>query len=228
MSFKIAASFAFNECIRKRRSCPSRTGLWQSRSVSPDEYLGDCIGDINARRGAIHGVENRGALHTIKVSAPLSQLFGYATALRSLTQGRATYTMRVRTLRHYPGHVGREDSREGSRVKTGIWLANNDRSRRLVKDSETGGLADGQSKVRAEQAPRQRRDDRARRSHGKTTLTAAITSVLAKAGLAGAATSILSMLAPEKRTWYHDRYRARGIPDGKAPLRHTWIAQRPR
>jgi elongation factor G len=92
MSFKIAASLAFKECM-KLGTPALLEPVMAIEIVSPDDYLGDCIGDINARRGAIHGVENRGSLHTIKVSAPLSQLFGYATALRSLTQGRATYTM---------------------------------------------------------------------------------------------------------------------------------------
>jgi elongation factor G len=61
--------------------------------ITPEEFLGDCIGDLNSRRGSVNDMSIRGNAQVIKGQAPLSQLFGYATALRSLTQGRATYTM---------------------------------------------------------------------------------------------------------------------------------------
>ena len=61
--------------------------------VSPEEYMGDVIGDLNSRRGKIQNIERRGKMQVIKVLAPLAEMFGYATDLRSKTQGRATYTM---------------------------------------------------------------------------------------------------------------------------------------
>jgi elongation factor G len=62
-------------------------------TVTPDEYLGDVIGDINSRRGRVLSIERRGKVQVIKAQAPLAEMFGYATDLRSKTQGRATYTM---------------------------------------------------------------------------------------------------------------------------------------
>ncbi len=61
--------------------------------VSPDEYLGDIVGDINARRGKIEEMEMRGSSRVIKAFVPLEEMFGYATALRTLTQGRGVFSM---------------------------------------------------------------------------------------------------------------------------------------
>jgi len=92
LAFKIAGSMAFKACMNKGGAALVEP-IMALEIETPEEYMGDCIGDLNARRGSIHGVEARGHLQTIRAHAPLSQLFGYATALRSLTQGRATYTM---------------------------------------------------------------------------------------------------------------------------------------
>ena len=92
MAFKIAASIAFKEAMKKAGPVLLEP-LMALEIESPDEYMGACVGDINARRGSIEGVEKRHNLQVIKGLAPLAQLFGYATALRSLTQGRASYTM---------------------------------------------------------------------------------------------------------------------------------------
>jgi elongation factor G len=61
--------------------------------VTPEEYMGDVIGDLNARRGRIEGMEPQGALRVIRATVPLAEMFGYATTLRSASQGRATYAM---------------------------------------------------------------------------------------------------------------------------------------
>jgi elongation factor G len=92
LAFRIAGSMAFKECMRKAGPVLLEP-IMAMEIESPDEYMGDCIADINARRGSIHGIERRGPLQTIKAHAPLAQLFGYVNALRSLTQGRASYTM---------------------------------------------------------------------------------------------------------------------------------------
>jgi elongation factor G len=92
MAFKIAASIAFKDAM-KAAGPVLLEPLMSLEIESPDDYMGACVGDINARRGSIEGVEKRSNLQVIKGLAPLAQLFGYATALRSLTQGRASYTM---------------------------------------------------------------------------------------------------------------------------------------
>jgi len=61
--------------------------------VVPEEYMGDVMGDINSRRGRVEGMEARGNAQVIRAKVPLSEMFGYATSLRSRTQGRGTYTM---------------------------------------------------------------------------------------------------------------------------------------
>jgi elongation factor G len=92
MAFKIAASMAFKEACRK-----AGVGLLEPvmkvEVVVPEEYMGEVIGDLNARRGKIAAMESRGRLSVIQSVVPLAELFGYATDLRSRTQGRGTYTM---------------------------------------------------------------------------------------------------------------------------------------
>jgi elongation factor G len=61
--------------------------------VTPEEYLGDVMGDLNSRRGKIEGITPRKDAHVVKATVPLSEMFGYATTMRSMTQGRALYTM---------------------------------------------------------------------------------------------------------------------------------------
>ena len=92
MAFKICGSMAFKEACAK--ASPTLLEPIMSVTVTcPDEYLGDVMGDINARRGQISGSEIRNGAATVKANVPLSSMFGYATDLRSKTQGRATYSM---------------------------------------------------------------------------------------------------------------------------------------
>jgi elongation factor G len=76
--------------------------------VCPEEYMGDVIGDLNSRRGKIQNIERRGHVQVIKAQAPLSEMFGYATDLRSKTQGRATYTMQFSHYDEVPKGVSDE------------------------------------------------------------------------------------------------------------------------
>ena len=92
VAFRIAASEAMEAACKKASPVLLEPHM-AMEIITPDEYLGACIGDINARRGAVGHIEARGNTQAVKADAPLSLLFGYATALRSLTQGRATYTM---------------------------------------------------------------------------------------------------------------------------------------
>jgi elongation factor G len=92
MAFKIAGSIGFKEGLKKA-DCAMLEPMMKVEVVIPDEYLGDVIGNINARRGHIEGTEMRGGAQAIKAISPLSEMFGYATDLRSRTQGRGTFTM---------------------------------------------------------------------------------------------------------------------------------------
>lgn len=92
VAFKIAATMAFKEAAQKAGPVLLEP-ITRLEIVSPDEYLGDISGDLNARRGKIEGVEMRGGSRVIKALVPLAEMFGYATILRTLTQGRGVFSM---------------------------------------------------------------------------------------------------------------------------------------
>ncbi|MBM4140764.1 MAG: elongation factor G [Nitrospira sp.] len=107
MAFKIAGSIAFREAAKKAH--PVLLEPFMSvEVVTPEEYLGDVIGDLNSRRGKIQSIERRGNAQVIKLQAPLSEMFGYATDLRSKTQGRATYTMQFSHYDEVPKGISEE------------------------------------------------------------------------------------------------------------------------
>jgi elongation factor G len=93
MAFRTAGFRAFKEASRKGR-CILLEPIMDVEVVTPGEFLGDVLGDLTARRGKILGMESRAGIQTVGVRVPLERMFGYATDLRSLTQGRATFTMR--------------------------------------------------------------------------------------------------------------------------------------
>lgn len=97
MAFKIAASMAVREAM-KQGGATVLEPIMRVEAVTPENYMGDVIGSLNARRGQIQGMEPRGNAQVISANVPLAEMFGYATDLRSLTQGRATFTM---LLDHY-------------------------------------------------------------------------------------------------------------------------------
>ena len=92
MAFKIAASMAFKDAMKKAAPILMEP-IMKVAVIVPDEYMGDVIGDINSRRGMIQGTESRTGAVQINANIPLSNMFGYATALRSKTQGRGQYAM---------------------------------------------------------------------------------------------------------------------------------------
>ena len=92
MAFKICGSMAFKEACQKAGPTLLEP-IMKVVVTAPDEYMGDVMGDINARRGQIVGTDIRNGTATIECNVPLSTMFGYATDLRSKTQGRATYSM---------------------------------------------------------------------------------------------------------------------------------------
>ena len=92
MAFKIAGSIAF-QAGAKKASPVILEPIMAVEVVTPEEYLGDVMGDLNSRRGKIEGITPRKDAHVVKATVPLSEMFGYATTMRSMTQGRALYTM---------------------------------------------------------------------------------------------------------------------------------------
>ncbi len=97
MAFKVAGSIAFKDAARKANPVLLEP-IMGVEVVTPEEYMGDVMGDLNARRGKIEGMNPRKDAQVIKAGVPLSEMFGYSTVLRSMTQGRAIYSME---LSHY-------------------------------------------------------------------------------------------------------------------------------
>jgi elongation factor G len=107
MAFKIAGSMAFKKAVRAAHPVLLEP-IMEVEVVAPEDNLGDVIGDLSSRRGRIEGMEQRGASHVVRAQVPLSDMFGYATDLRSRTQGRATYTMQFDSYQEVPESVSRE------------------------------------------------------------------------------------------------------------------------
>jgi elongation factor G len=104
MAFKIAGSMAFKDAARKANPVLLEP-IMAVEVVTPEVYMGDVIGDLNSRRGRVGGMEQRGNSQVIRAQVPLSEMFGYATDLRSRTQGRATYTMQFHSYQQTPSSV---------------------------------------------------------------------------------------------------------------------------
>jgi elongation factor G len=107
MAFKIAGSMAFKEAARKS-SPVLLEPVMSVEVVVPEEYMGAIIGDLNSRRGHIDGMEHRAGSQVIKSIVPLSEMFGYATQMRTLTQGRATFSMHFARYEEVPRSVSEE------------------------------------------------------------------------------------------------------------------------
>ena len=104
MAFKIAGSMALKEGLRKGDSALLEP-IFAVEVVTPEEYMGDVIGDLNSRRGRVEGMEPRGNAQVITARVPLAEMFGYATDVRSLSQGRATYTMQFLRYEEVPKNI---------------------------------------------------------------------------------------------------------------------------
>ncbi|MGH9507474.1 MAG: elongation factor G [Terriglobales bacterium] len=107
MAFKIAGSMAFKEAV-KRAHPVLLEPVMKVEVVVPEEYMGDIIGDLNSRRGRIEGMEPRGGSQVIRSTVPLSDMFGYATEMRSRTQGRASFSMHFAHYEEAPKAVAEE------------------------------------------------------------------------------------------------------------------------
>jgi elongation factor G len=107
MAFKVAGSIAFKSAMQ--RSKPRLLEpVMAVEVITPEEYLGDVMGDLNSRRGRVEGLEPRGNAQAIRAHVPLATMFGYATDLRSTTQGRATFTMQFDRYEEVPQSIGGE------------------------------------------------------------------------------------------------------------------------
>ncbi|MHB8680752.1 MAG: elongation factor G [Acidimicrobiales bacterium] len=107
MAFKIAGSMAVKEAARQA-SPVLLEPVMAVEVVTPEEYMGDVIGDLSSRRGKVEGMEQRGSSQVVRALVPLADMFGYATDLRSRTQGRATYTMQFSAYYEVPDSIARE------------------------------------------------------------------------------------------------------------------------
>ncbi len=104
IAFKVAGSIAFKEAARRAKPVLLEP-IFKVEVVTPEEFMGDVIGDLNRRRGRVEGMEPRGNAQVVDAFAPLAEMFGYATDLRSATQGRATYTMQFERYEEVPPNI---------------------------------------------------------------------------------------------------------------------------
>src|ERR687897_514044 len=117
MAFKVAGSMALQEAA-KRAKPTLLEPVFAVEVVTPEEFMGDVIGDLNRRRGRVNGMEQRGNAQVINAHVPLSEMFGYATDVRSMTQGRATYTMQFDSYEEVPPNIAEKvvEARTGEPV----------------------------------------------------------------------------------------------------------------
>jgi elongation factor G len=104
IAFKVAGSLAMQEAA-KRAKPTLLEPIFLVEVVTPEEQMGDVIGDLNRRRGRVEGMEPRGNAQVVRAMVPLSEMFGYVGDLRSMTQGRATYTMQFEKYEDVPPNI---------------------------------------------------------------------------------------------------------------------------
>jgi elongation factor G len=107
MAFKIAASMAIKDAVAKASPVVLEP-MMRVEVTLPEQFMGDVIGDINSRRGLVEGTEMRGTTTVVRAAVPLAQMFGYATDLRSMTQGRASYSMELSHYAEVPSNLALE------------------------------------------------------------------------------------------------------------------------
>jgi len=104
LAFKMAAIFSFKDALKKAKPILLEP-IMKVENITPEEYQGDIMGDLNRRRARISGVETKGNLSTITAEVPLAEMFGYATAIRSLSKGRSSYSMEPSRFEQVPTNV---------------------------------------------------------------------------------------------------------------------------
>jgi elongation factor G len=107
IAFKVAGSIAFKEAARRAKPVLLEP-IFAVEVITPEDFLGEVIGDLSRRRGRVEGNERRGNALVVTARVPLSEMFGYATDLRSNTQGRANYTMQFDAYEEVPGSIAEQ------------------------------------------------------------------------------------------------------------------------
>ena len=107
MAFKIAGSMAFKDGCKKAGPLILEP-MMKTEVLTPEDWMGDVIGDINSRRGQVQGMDDRNGIKVIGAIVPLAEMFGYANALRSRTQGRASYTMEFSHYEPVPNSIAEQ------------------------------------------------------------------------------------------------------------------------
>jgi elongation factor G len=107
MAFKIAASMAVKDAVEKASPAVLEP-MMRVEVTMPEQFMGDVIGDLNSRRGQVEGMDSRGSTQVVRAFVPLAEMFGYATDLRSMTQGRASYSMELSHYEEVPGNLAQE------------------------------------------------------------------------------------------------------------------------
>ena len=107
LAFKMAGIFAFKDAAKKAGMILLEP-VMKVEVTTPDEYQGDLLGDVNRRRGTIVGIEAKAGQTVLNAHVPLAEMFGYATTIRSLTQGRATFTMEFDHYAEAPNNVAEQ------------------------------------------------------------------------------------------------------------------------
>jgi elongation factor G len=104
MAFKLAAIFSLKDALKKAKAILLEP-IMKVENITPDEFQGDIMGDLNRRRAKIQGIETKGNLSTVSADVPLAEMFGYATAIRSLSKGRSSYSMEPSHFEQVPSQV---------------------------------------------------------------------------------------------------------------------------
>jgi elongation factor G len=115
MAFKIAGSMALQEAA-KVAGVKLLEPIMELEVVTPEDYMGDVIGDLSSRRGKVESMDTRGQARVVKALVPLAEMFGYATDLRSRSQGRANYTMQFSGYEQVPSNVAEEIAKGASKA----------------------------------------------------------------------------------------------------------------
>ena len=113
MAFKIAGSMALQDAARRAKPVLLEP-VMAVEVVTPEEFIGDVIGDLSRRRGKVQGQEKRGNAVAVDPKVPLGEMFGYATDLRSSTQGRATFTMQFENYEQVPTNIAEQITETGT------------------------------------------------------------------------------------------------------------------
>ena len=104
LAFKMAAIFSLKDALKKAKPILLEP-IMKVENITPEEFQGDITGDLNRRRARISGMETKGSLCTINAEVPLAEMFGYATAIRSLSKGRSSYSMEPSHFEQVPANV---------------------------------------------------------------------------------------------------------------------------